>query len=395
VTWSGLSIAPGGSVSVTLALNIDDALKKKVTSITNDGVRATSAQGQFTTGSPVVTQLAPPFAMSVAPASLTDGGKVGTSVSYHIGVTNLGFTTDTYTLASSGGTYGVSFFDSTCTTPQTTTPPVIAGATQDVCVEVAVPAGATDGDVNTTTVTATSVGLPTNSGSSTLKTIAVTKDTLLVDEDGNGPNVQSVYTTALTANGVSFATWDLATDPNLPSGYLRAHKTVIWFTGNSYPGPILPYEAELKAFLDGGGNLFLSGQDILDQAAGTTPFVHDYLHVSWDGSETQNDKATSTVTGVTGNPVTNGIGTIPIDHSVLGANFEDEITPNGGALAAFMDDGVAKATPTTPPVPVPGPDALTFAGTYKVVFLAFPFEAYGTATDKATLIARTLTFFGP
>ena len=177
-------------------------------------------------------------------------------------------------------------------------------------------------------------------------------------------------------------------EPELPAGYLAAHKNVIWFTGNSYPGPILPYEAELKSFLDGGGHLFMSGQDLLDQAAGTTPFVRDYLHVTWDGSEAQNDKATATVTSVTGNPVTDGIGTVPLDHSVLGATFEDEITPNGGALAAFTDDGVATGTP--------GTDALTFSNsTYKVVFLAFPFEAYGSAAQKATLLSKTFAFFGP
>ena len=147
--------------------------------------------------------------------------------------------------------------------------------------------------------------------------------------------MESFYQAALTANGVSFATWDLRANPNLPQGYLLAHKQVFWFTGNSYPGSDPPYESELKAFLDAGGELFMSGQDLLDQAAGTTAFVHDYLHVTWDGTETQNDKATATVTGVAGNPVTNGIGTVPLDHSVLGANFEDEITPNGGALAAF------------------------------------------------------------
>jgi hypothetical protein len=220
-----------------------------------------------------------------------------------------------------------------------------------------------------------------------VNTIAVTKDTLLVDEDGNSPDVQSYYTTALTANSVSFATWDLKANPTLPKGYLLAHKSVYWFTGNSYPGPLLPYESELKAFLDAGGNLFLSGQDLLDQAAGTTPFVHDYLHVNWNGSEAQNDKATATVTGVTGNPVTNGIGTIPLDHSVLGAAFEDEITPIAPATPAFTDDGVATGTVA--------PDALTFSGGYKVVFLAFPFEEYGTPANKADLIGRTLAFFGP
>jgi hypothetical protein len=251
-----------------------------------------------------------------------------------------------------------------------------------VCVKVTVPANAVDGASDTSTITATSVGSPSISASVTVKTVAVTKETLLVDEDGNNPDVQSYYSTALTANGIDFSTWDLAADPTLPIGFLNAYKNVYWFTGNSYPGPILPYESQLKSFLDGGGNLFMSGQDILDQAAGTTAFVHDYLHITWDGSETQNDKATAAVHGVTGNVVTNGIGAIPLDHSVLNAEFEDRITPNGTAAPAFTDD----ATDT---------DALTFAGSYKVVFLAFPMEAYGTAADKSGLVGRVQTFFGP
>ena len=387
VTWSGLSVAPGGSISLHLTVGIADALKKKVTSITNDGMTATSAQGPSTTGSPVVTPLAPAFGMSVAPATQTDGARAGSSVTYIVGITNQGFTDDSYTLSSTGGTYPVSFLDSTCTTPITTTPTVAAGATANVCVKVTVPAtGVTDGDVSTATIKATSVGSPTVSGSATVKTIAVTKDTLLVDEDGNGPDVQSFYSTALTTAGVSFSTWDLATDPTLPLGYLQAHKNVIWFTGNTYPGPLLPYESELQTFLDGGGNLLVSGQDILDQAAGTTSFVHDYLHITWDGSETQNDKSTASVTGVTGNPVGGGTGTVALDHSVLGDAFMDEITPNGTATAAFTDDGVAAGSPQ--------PDGLTFSGSYKVVFLAFPMEEYGTAADKAGLVTKVMTFFG-
>jgi uncharacterized repeat protein (TIGR01451 family) len=386
VTWSGLSLAPGASIDLHLSVGIADALKKKVTSITNDGLKATSAEGPFTTGSPVVTPIAPQYSVSVAPSTQTDGAHSGSSVTYTIGVTNLGFTSDSYSLSSSGGTYSVSFLDSTCTSTISVTPTVAPGDTTNVCVEVAVPTTANDGDINTATVTATSVGKPTVSASATVKTIAVTKDTLLVDEDGNAPDVQSYYSTALTTAGVSFSTWDLATDKTLPKGYLLAHKNVFWFTGNSYPGPIGPYESELKAFLDGGGNLFLSGQDLLDQAAGTTPFVHDYLHVTWDGSETQNDKSTAFVTGVTGNTVSDGIGQITLDHSVLGDAFMDEITPNGTATAAFTDDGVAAGTPQ--------PDALTFADTYKVVFLAFPMEEYGAAADKADLVTRVMTFFG-
>src|SRR3954468_14252173 len=114
----------------------------------------------------------------------------------------------------------------------------------------------------------------------------------------------------------------------------------------------------------------MSGQDILDQAAGTTDFVRNYLHVTWDGTETQNDKSTA---GVTGNPVTGGIGTVPLDISVLTDAFKgfmDEITPNGGAQGACTTD---RSTTTAPVY-----DALTYSGTYKVMFLAVPAEEYGT-----------------
>jgi hypothetical protein len=51
------------------------------------------------------------------------------------------------------------------------------------------------------------------------------------------------------------------------------------------------------------------------------------------------------------------------------------------AAPAFTDD--ASST-----------DALTVpAGAYKVVFLAFPFEALGTASDKADLMHRVLSYW--
>jgi uncharacterized repeat protein (TIGR01451 family) len=390
VTWTGKTVTAGGSITVHFTVSIADALKKKVSSIVNDGMKVTSAQGPFTTGSPFITPIAPPYAVSITPATQTDGGRVGTSVSYHITVKNLGFNSDSYTLSASS-TWAVTFYDSTCTTPITRTPTLPAGGTTDVCVKVAVPAGTANAATNTATVTATSVGSPSVSASATIKTIAVAVDTLLVDNDGNGPDVQSYYSTALTSAGVQFSTWDLATDANLPQNYMLAFKNIVWFTGNTYPGPILPYETKLKAFLDAGNKLFISGQDLLDQAAGTTAFVRDYLHVTWDGSEAQNDKPTTTVTGVVTSPVTGvtptrptAIGSVPIHHEVLGVNnaFEDRITPNGGALPAFTDDSTAT-------------DALSFSGTFKVVFLAFPFEAYGDAAQKTDLVQRVMTFFGP
>jgi hypothetical protein len=216
-----------------------------------------------------------------------------------------------------------------------------------------------------------------------MTSLAVQFDTLLVDNDTNDPvDSAPYYKDALDANGIDYGYWDLAVDPVVPPSFLAMHENVVWFTGNSYPGPLGPYETELTAFLNGGGRLFMSGQDILDQAAGTTDFVHDYLHIDWNGTDVQNDKSTDAVHSVNGNPVTNGIGDVSIDHTVLNAAFEDQITPISPAAAAFTDDTDAT-------------DALTVAADdYKVVFLAFPFEAYGTATNKADLMERALTWFG-
>jgi uncharacterized repeat protein (TIGR01451 family) len=382
VVWSGLSVPAGGSVSVKFTVHISATLPSSVHAIVNDGITVTSSQGTGATGSPHSTPIAPPHAVTVEPSTGLEGAKVGTSATFTETVSNEGYQPDTYALTTSGD-WTATAYDSTCTTPMSTTPTVQPGDSVNVCVKVAVPADAANDARKDATFTATSTADSGVSASATLTTIAVAVDTLLVDNDTNAPvDSAPYYQAALTANGASFSTWDLATDTNLPASYLAAHTSVVWFTGNSYPAPITPYERQLKAFLDGGGRLFMSGQDILDQAAGTTAFVHDYLHIDWDGTEVQNDKQTATVKSVSGNPVTDGIGTVALDHTVLGATFEDEITPIAPATPAFTDDSS-------------GPDALSVAdGSYKVVFLAFPFEAYGSAANKADLMGRALTWFG-
>jgi predicted alpha-1,2-mannosidase len=322
---------------------------------------------------------APAYAVTLTPAAQKGGARVGTDATYTVHLTNAGYQADSYAVSSSS-TWTAQVYDPTCTTPLSATATVQPADSVDLCVKVSVPASATNAATSDTTVTATSTTDASVSATGKLTTIAVSVATLIVDGDMASPNVESYYETALTANGVPYSYWDLSADPALPLSILTAHKKVVWFTGNVYPGPITPYESQLAAFLNGGGRLFMSGQDILDQSAGTTPFVHDYLHINWDGSETQNDKPTADVHGVAGNAVSSGIGTIPLDHSVLGSSYEDQITPITPATPAFTDDTSA-------------PDALTVAaGDYKVVFLAFPFEAYGTATDKADLASRVMAY---
>jgi uncharacterized repeat protein (TIGR01451 family) len=380
VHWDGKTVPAGGSIQLHFDARIRADLPASVPAIVDDGIIVKTSTGPATTGSPHTTPIAPPHGVSVDPEAATEGGKDGDFATFHESVTNEGYQTDTFSVNATGGAWPATVYDSTCTTAQATTPSVTAGQSVDVCIKVAVPPDAAEAATNDTTFTATSSADPTKSASSTLTSLAVRFDTLLVDNDTNQPvDSRPRYEAAL--GSVPHGVWDIASNPVLPSSYLALHKNVVWFTGNSYPAPITPYEHQLTALLDGGGRLLMSGQDLLDQAAGTTAFVHDYLHVDWDGSEVQNDKATDNVHSVAGNPVSNGIGTVPLDHSFLGAAFEDQVTPVGPATPAFTDDSGAT-------------DGLSVAdGPYKVVFVAFPMESYGSADQRADLMSRVLTWF--
>src|SRR4029077_18125749 len=100
-------------------------------------------------------------------------------------VKNLGFKTDHYNLPSTGGTFPVTFSNSSCGAAITATPDLVAGASFDVCITVLRPSTATDGTSSTSAAIATSAGSPTVSATASFTTIAITVDTLLVDEDGN------------------------------------------------------------------------------------------------------------------------------------------------------------------------------------------------------------------
>ena len=171
-----------------------------------------------------------------------------------------------------------------------------------MCVKVDVPADATDSETNVATVTATSVGDPSVSGSATVTTLAVTDATLLVDEDGNSPDVQSYYADALTAAGIPFDTWDLGSDSTLPGQLPERPPERRLVHRELLPRSTPPVRERADRVPERRRAPAHVGSGILDQAAGTTAFVHDYLHVTWDGTEAQNDKFTDAVHGVTGSP---------------------------------------------------------------------------------------------
>jgi len=408
VVWSSVGTVPTGTVTnastgaftpgqraVMFTVQTSPALTASSV-ITDDGIIVTSAEVAPIYGSPMYVTLAPAAAVTLAPASQTDGAYAGQTVSYTVTAKNLSFNTDTYKLTKTGNAWPTSFRDASNTTPITQTPPVASGQSTSFVVRVTVPATATSGMSDTAIIIAMSTINPAVSAQATITTLAVNVPVLLVDDDGSpgfsSPNASTYYTTVMNATGIPYEYWNLKTNPTLPPNFMKAHKAIVWWTGGSYPNPITPYEANLTSYLDNGGRLYMTSLDGLDQSAGNTPFVLNYLHVTWNNTA-NNDKSNDPMneTAVLTNPVTAVLtGTYVVNNTAFGyCVCNDWIQPNGTALAATRDADANQINGLT------ATDVSGATGKeYRVVFLAFPPEAMGTTQNGATLMNSIMQYFG-
>ena len=172
--------------------------------ITNQDFMTTSTEGQNATGSPYPVVLAPPYDLSINPTSQKLSTRAGSVISYTETVQNLGYNDDTFTLATSGNQWPTTLWDSSFTTQITETGSMAPGDMTNFGVEVSVPITATSGSTDTVSVKGTSIGDPARTASASIQTNAVTNPVLLVDNDGNSPDVQSYYRAALDANGYQY-----------------------------------------------------------------------------------------------------------------------------------------------------------------------------------------------
>jgi hypothetical protein len=86
---------------------------------------------------------------------------------------------------------------------------------------------------------------------------------LIIDDDGGDPDSLERYLVdALENLGVTFSAWDKSS-MGTPTPDKAASPIIMWFTGDSRPSTLTASDrAFIRDYLDGGGNLFLTGQDI-------------------------------------------------------------------------------------------------------------------------------------
>ena len=234
------------------------------------------------------------------------------------------------------------------------------------------------------------------SATTTLNVVLDPAEILLVDDD-KGKGYETYYQNAIVVAGRSYIT--VTTAPTTEQ--MQAFEAVVWFTGDDDITTISAAdETALKAFLDAGGRLFMSGQDIgYDIRTNTGNFFGNYLKAAY----VQDDVALGAVDGSPISPVGTGLSFDIKGGS--GANnqaFADEINPVNGGAAAFLYDATVPEAATTSNgvtktggvggqvITQSGTAAVSYEGAYRLVFFAFGFEGIGSSNDRTAVMDRVL-----
>jgi Zn-dependent M28 family amino/carboxypeptidase len=192
---------------------------------------------------------------------------------------------------------------------------------------------------------------------------------LVVDGDG-GANYDTYYTTALDQLGKSYVRITAA--PTLTT--LQQYDGVIWLTGNNGTLSSIDQTA-LSAYLNGGGRLFISGQD-LGYSIESSAFYTDYLH-----SRFQTDNT--------------GIFTLTGQSFLAGLNVN--IKGAGGANNQFYPDGISAQPEGTAAYQYNGSSLLggvAYSGTHRTVNFSFGFEGITSANQRQAVMSATLNYLG-
>jgi hypothetical protein len=195
-------------------------------------------------------------------------------------------------------------------------------------------------------------------------------EVIIVDDDG-GVGFETWYLQDLDSLDIVADHWDVSAAGEISDTELLLYPKVIWHTSNS-DNPISAQEEELiDTFLANGGRLFLTGEDIDEQMAGTS-FYSDILHAVSLGST-----MSQRLIGVDGDPISSGDTLLIIGAG--GANNNQSpamIGPLGSASLVYthMTSGQ-------------GAGIRWGEGPGKLVYLPFCFEA--ASGDAGSILLNT------
>ena len=197
---------------------------------------------------------------------------------------------------------------------------------------------------------------------------------VVVAHDGN-KGYEKYAKAALDALGKKYSVVNAAQTPSMLTGdFLQQFQVVIWLTGDNYSDTITAQDqVNLQAFVNNGGGLFASGQDIgydIKEAA----FYKDVLHAKW----VADSSGTKDVAG-------QGL-TFKIEGGTGASNqrYPDKVQGLAGANTLFEYGGGN------------GPAGLaSTVGKGKVIYFAFGYEGIDSDASRQAVLKAILAYLTP
>ncbi|TES93360.1 MAG: T9SS type A sorting domain-containing protein [Candidatus Cloacimonadota bacterium] len=204
---------------------------------------------------------------------------------------------------------------------------------------------------------------------------------LLVNRDKDA-NYSIYFSENLDSLDVSYVLWEVKHQGLPPFSIMNSFgtRTIIWFSGDSDSNTVSVVEQDsLVSFLNGGGNLFLTGQNIAEELTGSV-LLDNYVHSDFDANTDAN-----ILLGVSGDPIGNDINVYIVGGVPNNQVSQEILLPLAGADSAFTYLGG-------------GTGAVRYdSGSYKTLLFGFGFEAInsaGTFASRQTVMERVLNWFG-
>lgn len=303
-------------------------------------------------------------------------GLPGTVVTQTVLLNNIGSRADSFTVAVEGGAWPLALLlpDGHHIMP-TEVFTVTSCVQVTLTASIAIPPGVPRDTISTHVVRFLSQGGPDASTAITLT--AKTPAPVLLVDDERWYHHEDRYIETLNDLGIGF-------DRLVTSGgalargaeILPRYPMVVWWTGYDWYQPLAQAdEANLAAYLDGGGRLLFSSQDLLD-INGDNPFVASRLGVI---GASLSITATE-VAGTVGSPLYDGLGPWPLTYPYR--NWSDALLLSAAAHATLHDEHLYTVAAARP------------ADSWRTAFFAFPLEAMEDAARR-TLLERTLLWLSP
>jgi hypothetical protein len=244
---------------------------------------------------------------------------------------------------------------------------------------------------DTFTYTITDDQAETATATVTVTVVPPTPPVLLVDDD-QGQAFERFYTAALEANSIEYDTWQVSSQGLPLAADLASYKVLVWNTGFDYSasdaGLSTNEQIALSSYLDGGGGLFLVGQDILYNEVSAS-FQTEYLKLASFTSDVRN---LSQYVGVSGSSISDGMNlsfSLPSDFN---ADWSDSLLPAAEAEGVFYRNAVNSDTEPFNTIAYGGED-------FRVVFMASPFEGIsntaGNPNNQAFVMEKVIDFLMP